>query len=437
MATFYVDFVAGNDANAGTQAAPWKNASKINSDTIAGDTILLQGGVTLTTDAAVTLKPTQTLGRYGTGYPIIDGHDTHNCILMTALTGVTIQNIRCINTVNAEPTGSVNCILTATSVGTLTMNDVQTYGGFVGFNIPTGVSGSGNVFTGCLFERAWSDNVDINGSAVITLNWCTLKDAGNGAAALGSEDNISAHQTGTFTCNDCFFISGRRGPGLSVHTAGTCTFNRCFVKTDSSTDGNGRYVFGLDGTGTMVIENCVIIIEGTTQQFVFRARNGGIMTVTNNTIIVTNTSVAASAVFLATGGSSSVMTCKNNTVYAQSGSNTKLADDVTYPVVALVANDNCYFPDGAAKFYLAGVAQASFAVWQVTHDASSLATNPLIYNGLTPTSPADARLTSASPCIASGEAGLVTKDFHGRDRLPVGGNSDMGAIQYKQGYKGA
>ena len=87
-ATYYVDAAAGNDANPGTSAAPWRSLAKINGAALtAGDTVLLRRGQSFTGELTLTRSGTATaritIDAYGSGArPIVRGG--HQCIEIPA-----------------------------------------------------------------------------------------------------------------------------------------------------------------------------------------------------------------------------------------------------------------------------------------------------------------------------------------------------------------
>jgi hypothetical protein len=87
-ATYYVDAAAGNDANPGTSAAPWRSLAKINGAALtAGDTVLLRRGQSFTGELTLTRSGTATaritIDAYGSGArPIVRGG--HECIEIPA-----------------------------------------------------------------------------------------------------------------------------------------------------------------------------------------------------------------------------------------------------------------------------------------------------------------------------------------------------------------
>jgi parallel beta-helix repeat protein len=81
--TYYVSSSSGNDSNAGTQAAPWKTAAKVNSMTFQpGDQILFKRGDTWVADPLIprssgTAGNPITFGAYGTGNrPVLNGNNS-------------------------------------------------------------------------------------------------------------------------------------------------------------------------------------------------------------------------------------------------------------------------------------------------------------------------------------------------------------------------
>ena len=84
---YYVDSVGGSDSNAGTmQSQPWQTIAKVNSIESSlkpGDCVLFKGGDTweeqLNLSGVIgTVQNPITFGRYGTGYPVIDGGSTRS-----------------------------------------------------------------------------------------------------------------------------------------------------------------------------------------------------------------------------------------------------------------------------------------------------------------------------------------------------------------------
>lgn len=110
--TYYVDSVAGDDANAGTTpSAPWQTIAKVNSVAFApGDKILFKRGSTwaaadLVIDTAGTSAKRIVFGAYGTGAnPVLDGGGATTPISCGGA-WTTIQDLTCRNAGGAEKVG--------------------------------------------------------------------------------------------------------------------------------------------------------------------------------------------------------------------------------------------------------------------------------------------------------------------------------------------
>ena len=411
---YYVDYEGGNDSNAGTINAPWKNASKISSGSTTNDTVRLKGNVTLVPDAQLVLDSGQTLESYGEGIATIQVSTANkHCVQLDTTTGVTIQKINLRHIIGSDP-GAYSCVQVSTSVNNLTLYGVGFFGGFAGFNCGSD-SGTGNLIYGCFFERQWTDGIDVRGTLNLLINNCTFWNVGNdgGAAAVGGAgDAISSHDQGTFTATECRFYSGHRGPGQHVHTSGTCTYTRCFVEVDSATL-TGTGIFGMNAAGRLDVNNCVIIHTGTTARYAFLCGTGGTLNAYNNTYVSNSTS-SGRIVFLCSSGT---LTAINNLIHlgATFGTHTQKNSGATF-----TSNYNSYYPSTGNRWIIDGTA-GTFATWQGSgRDANGITTDPLLYNATTPSTVSDVRLTTSSPCRSAGTADSgIGVDIRNRTRVTM------------------
>ena len=98
-ADYYVS-TAGNDANAGTQASPWRTVGKINGRALAagdrvffaGGQIFIDAGLALGSDDAGNAGNRVVIGSYGSGRATIKPATAHGCDIYN-VAGITIQNL--------------------------------------------------------------------------------------------------------------------------------------------------------------------------------------------------------------------------------------------------------------------------------------------------------------------------------------------------------
>lgn len=108
--TFYVDCAAGNDAAAGTMAAPWRTLNKVNSVTFtAGTTINLRRGTTcagtLTPKGSGTATSPIRVNAYGTGaLPKIVAKEARAAVTLRNVQGWELRNLDITDTGDAGPT---------------------------------------------------------------------------------------------------------------------------------------------------------------------------------------------------------------------------------------------------------------------------------------------------------------------------------------------
>ncbi len=127
--SFYVDSVAGSDANAGTSpASPWKTLAKVNSRSFApGDTINLKRGASWTGELTIRSSGAQgspiTFRDYGAGAaPLLQNPGQYNVAVRIYGSWVILQNLLVRNTgkgVRVESGSTHNVVqgVEATSVG--------------------------------------------------------------------------------------------------------------------------------------------------------------------------------------------------------------------------------------------------------------------------------------------------------------------------------
>lgn len=416
MATYYVSANGSNSNDGLSESAPWLTVAKFNSTATTGDRLLLRRGDTFLGQWVP--KASQSIGEYGSNsvHAGLDGNDAVHTVDLAGVAGVTIEDVDLRNKVGSSTSKRILSI--GTSCSGLTVRGVNFLGGVSAVLSDSGTTGSGNVFRGCRFERTWQDGVSLLGALAFLFDECTWWRTGadntSAGAPASDSDPISAHETVTFQVVGSRFYGCARGAGLSVQT-GTCSFDRCVIETTDETGSAGNYVFGIASTGRIDVTNCRIILGGTRAQYVFVCDGGGALNAYNNTIASANTNAGTIGLL----GIAGTLTAKNNIIRIPTGTH---AWDVT--ATAIVPDYNNFYPDGAAKFALlfdgvsAPLVTGDFAGWQSAgKDAHGIVTDPLLYNGTTPTTGTDLRLLATSPCRSAGVGGLVTVDCRNRTRI--------------------
>lgn len=449
MATYYVDPGAGSDARSGTsESEAWLTEANVNTTGAGSHTFNLKRGTTLTLTATITVKANWTFDAYGSGaIPIIYATGVNHFTI--AVQNVTLSNLFLSGPFDS--TGS-NILFCSSNIGGLTITDCTFSGGDVHYDCAAGTSGAVSA-TRCYFTRCWFDSWSPLGSTVSTLRWCRWYRIGvdhDGTGAPGSPnefagagDPISMHDTATFVCEDSTFEDNQRGVGLNVNTSGTNYLRRCFIVTTSNTTSTGSWVFAQDAAGTTQIENCIFILTGTTVQIAIGV-NSGLVNAYYCTIINVNTNAGTTALY---GAGTGILTAKNCiSVIGTGGAGIHVYDGTEttpivgpWPAYSDNSRNNCFYPDGAAKFgilFNSSPTFGNFAAWSGApfskDTVGSIITDPKLLNTVTPTLNTAATLKAGSSAIGAAVDIGITTDYRNRTRVTF----DMGAMMYVVGGAG-
>lgn len=256
-ATYYVA-TTGNDANAGTQAAPFRTIAKgLATAAASGDTVFLANGTY--NERGLDFGSKNLVLRSSSDAPgscIVDCQGLGNGFYLrggqtsaTLLRGITVQNAVPVGTPftgsfgssaiyvsNSDPT-IANCILRNN-------NSVASVGLLV-------AAGSHPTITGCTFtttvtQAATGSIVAVRGDGA-TISGCTFSNNANVALELSS---------GTTTVTSCNFtsnnVTSQQLNGSSQMLAGTATLTLCRFTSNSAAYGGALAQSG----GTLVLDRC-------------------------------------------------------------------------------------------------------------------------------------------------------------------------------------
>lgn len=177
--TYYVDSSAGNDANAGTQAKPWKSLAKVNGSTFGPDDQILfkRGGSwtgTLELSSSGATDHPITVGAYGSGALPKIGGPVLNCVHVTG-SDIFIGDVRAsgCNWAGFELAGS-----------SIVLDTVQSDNNVTGVSIEDGSNWN---------EIRWSTLVDNNKMSV--NDSAPDNDSGAFGVLVNGDDNVIHHNT--------------------------------------------------------------------------------------------------------------------------------------------------------------------------------------------------------------------------------------------------
>jgi len=142
-ATYYVDSIAGNDSNAGTQSAPWRTIQKSMNTATAGSTVNIKGGVY---QERLALNVSGAAGNYIIFQPL--GYSGGNCGASTAANGY----VQC---------SGDQVILDYAYLGTVTIDSTP----FLNINNKSYVKIQGLIFQNYTCDGSFKQGVRIDGGS--------------------------------------------------------------------------------------------------------------------------------------------------------------------------------------------------------------------------------------------------------------------------------
>lgn len=224
MATYYVDFVGGDDTNNGTTTGtPWQHChgdaaatdNAASTSMSAGDTILFKGGVTYAS-GPITIADAGSVGNYitydgtgssyGSGAAVIDGDDTLTGAFVVNANYIEIKGFEIFDIDgNAIYSGGARDYQTFTD---LTIHDTVGSSAIDGAGIYTLDTDHVTVH-GCTIYNMAGDCLRLYGAVDLTIEDCTLHDGEYDGAMLGASgtatidgntiynfDNVANHGDG-------------------------------------------------------------------------------------------------------------------------------------------------------------------------------------------------------------------------------------------------
>jgi len=433
--TWWVDIQAGDNANAGTEAAPFRTIQVGLSHAVAGDTVLVKPGTygvdpqqafPIDFPAGVRMQSTD-----GADETVIAGSGGSEVLRITnAAAGTTILGFTITDTAASGQTG-VRITRTAAGsvVGWPRMDDCviesvgnisSTGGGMYIEGVAGGLAqprlentafrdnvadeGGGvyvgantrPMFIGCMFEN----NTAYRGGGLctriedeMTLYFCDFlgnsADVGGGLSAISGGGGLFAYG-GSFTANS----ASVHGGGIEL-VAYNATIDSVAIVENTSNDGAGLYT----DFGNPTLENC--LIAGNAAQ-----AGAGAAFASHGTLNVYNCTVADNS------GS------EWDGIYAYNGGGGN----------AEVYNSILWGHDGSDIHGASVIAYTDTEDVNLADDANNILQNVMHSDPAFVEPPTDYRLTPDSPCVDAADPGLVlVEDFYGHIR-PADGDGDGVAV---------
>lgn len=299
MATYYVDYASGNDANAGTSTgAPWKHApgdasatGLVPSAVSAGDVVLFHGGITYAFGSG--LNDFISLSASGTSGSPITYRSGHLASPQWGTTPAVIDGTNCGTAEGAIVIGIVGHILidglSVTGVPNTAGGSDPTYAGLI--SIP-GVCLGNITIQNCVLTNTAACGVFIQGlfgagtnPSGFVINNCTFDTIGeHGVFPRGGVDNITiSNNTFTFTTLDniCLYFFDEDVDSMNNVTISGNTFG--------SSSNKGPILVEVTVTGLTITGNTV---TGSFNGWTLVALNGKVTNslIANNLIYGTNSS---------------------------------------------------------------------------------------------------------------------------------------------------
>lgn len=422
---YYIDDTLGDDADPGSEAAPWQSLNKINSIALgAGATVSVLVKATSTYDKATDyIKRTDSSGggAIGAGSTLNITFESGCTMDGTAISAISPENGLEFDGAAAHTTNVIS--LAAVGAGGLI---VQNYNSTSGGASANGVSNRGNNtlnvsnvrVTGCIDGFSAHNTATMNlldceadecikspfihvGTAVITAERCLFTEkSGGGTAEMDITDTTS---TVDVTCTECEFIPDGTSSRMR---AGGVTFIQCEVgDLDSAcniqwTSGQAAPVFTkcfvntyIDGSYSATMTECF-------GKFGHRVRSGGTQIIEYNSF--TGPASAQTAMISGTTDQGNdTLVFNNNIVETATAAAFMNVNGTAAPKLAAGGAQfqyNCL--SGSAAFdadYISADSGGTGRTGTITADALIGAGNTLAMT--------DYAFASGSPCIGAGEGG--------------------------------
>ena len=405
-ATYYVDNVAGNDANTGLSTSlPWKTFAKVcNTSLASGSIVSFKCGQRFLATTSFN-KSNITVNSYGTGArPVIDGGGgiiPTNGVTPFELSGTNI-NLTGIKIVNGY-----NC--------NLSLNG--TYITIESCNIDSNAVGTGlNGNPGQIYSDATGNHITIRNSTI------SYGRGGNGYYIDGADNVLLEYDTLNYNAQVAIRVSWGTSDG---GTADHLTVRYCVVRFNGTDPDYGGYAFQDDGISNSNIYYNLFESDYGAYGCLDLAFEGGTAPHDNNwynnTFITHGTGYA---IQINTYTSITNLVFKNNIFYCDPGTygiyffGSTTSSNWTF-------NNNCYYGVSLATTYFWHLGNdRTFSSWKsLGYDANSIDGNPRFVNYAV----GNYTLSSRSPAINSGAFVGLTTDINGN---AVPNPPDIGAFQH-------
>lgn len=401
---FYVDFTAGNNANAGTVPAPWKTIAYTitNRTYLTRETVKLKRGETwrIGHNALLWEFPASgmILDAYGNGAkPILDGSATNRNLVRMA-SGVSNTITRNLKLYNAGPNaGGVTGALFSSLTGTNTVEDcdLDLHATDAG---ATAAVGARVVVGRCDISRCADDGVTCHGfsgvgSSCYIYN-CIIRDGFD-----GMNHSVTSGGAITTLCEDTLFYNNS-SHDLGALAIGNHTFNRCRFGSPGKTQ-SASVVVGTDEY-SITFNYCIVDgTQSTVNSFPsITCGSGGCVMGWNNSLFQGNTNVSG----------------KTGTFTAWTG-------NITLTNCILTDWFRCAYIDGGGTIRADHSIFHNLNIKNLTSNTSEVSTaDPLFTSPFT----GDFTLQTGSPAINAGVNIGLTTDFA---RAAVSNPPEVGAYE--------
>ena len=430
----YVDRESGNDKNTGSKRKPVKSIAAARALMTAGAKgVRLMAGQRHTGYLSAS-GAGFSLTRYGkpdAPNPVIDAEAKVDAtIVLTSTTGAIIDSVEVCNGRTEKDTAY--CISAVTAINGARFRGLTITGGSHGVN-GFSLTGSDNLVSGSVFEDQWVDGLSMGGDGGgdgirFDAEDCDFLRVGARNSGTGPGDGVTAHGSNcAVVARRCRFIDCLRGASFHINTGGPRTnlLDRCLIVAKDAASLVGQYSDGSADTGITDVENCILIVEGSTSaQVALMAGAGGRITAKNSLMVNRSTGALAGNVSVRTlnagsgalAGSIDMRSCVSYVDAAQHA--------FEEPTNKYTGDKNLFFRRSSGNgFQLAGL---DFAGWKsrTSEDANSVESDPQIVNWEA-RDESIAAMQSGSPLINLGFEDL-SEDYYGKTRV----GATCGPVQY-------